>query len=253
MIPKRIHYCWLSGDPYPEAVQDCIESWHRLMPEFEFVLWDRQRIQEIDSLWLNECIESKKWAFAADYIRLYALYSQGGIYLDTDVMVYKSFIPLLKLDAFIGREWTWHTERFLNQQYLTSHCMGAEAGNAFVGKCLNYYQGRHFILQDDVSLPDNLRFNQMLLPQIQCELAAQMGYNANLHYDKKVISLPSVTVYPSSYFDPHKVVRDSFCRHLCMGGWIGERPEEKITWSYRIKYHLDLCLKQLITWVWHVL
>ena len=30
---------------------------------------------------------AKKYAFAADYVRLYALYTEGGIYLDTDVLV----------------------------------------------------------------------------------------------------------------------------------------------------------------------
>ena len=24
MIPKIIHLCWLSGDPYPRKIQDCL-------------------------------------------------------------------------------------------------------------------------------------------------------------------------------------------------------------------------------------
>ena len=35
MIPKIIHYVWLSGDEKPQVVKDCIESWRRNMPEFE--------------------------------------------------------------------------------------------------------------------------------------------------------------------------------------------------------------------------
>lgn len=224
------------------------------MPDWEFVLWDMERTKGIDSVWLKECIEAKKWAFAADFIRLYALYHEGGIYLDTDVEVFMDFSPLLSSKAFIGREWTWHTERFLNQQYLTSHCMGAEAGNAFVDRCLCYYKDRHFILQNDASLPDELRFNQMLLPQIQCELAAQEGYNAGLHRDRHLCALPNIDIYPSVYFDPHKANNRSYCRHLCMGGWIAtSRSDATITLRYRLKYHLDLWLKQLITWVWHTL
>ena len=30
MIPKVIHYCWLSGDPYPENIQKCISSWKKM-------------------------------------------------------------------------------------------------------------------------------------------------------------------------------------------------------------------------------
>ena len=95
MIPKRIHYTWFSGDPFPPIVQRCIDSWHRYMPNYEFVLWDVERIEDIDSVWLKQCIAKKKWAFAADYVRLYAVYTEGGIYLDTDCMAYQSFDALL--------------------------------------------------------------------------------------------------------------------------------------------------------------
>ena len=39
MIPKQIHYTWFSGEPFPERIQECIESWHKHMPEYEYVLW----------------------------------------------------------------------------------------------------------------------------------------------------------------------------------------------------------------------
>lgn len=253
MIPRKIHYCWFSGDSYPEKVLECIASWKKYMPDWEYVLWDSKKIQSIDSVWLKECIDAQKWAFAADFIRLYAIYHEGGVYLDSDVEVFQSFDPLLHGNAFIGREWTWHTEKFLNQQYLSSHCMGAEAGNAFMGRCLNYYKDRHFILQPDSTLPDALRYNQMLLPQIQCELLMQSGYDPGLHGDHKVSNLIDIDVYPSVYFDPYQVKATSYCRHWCQGGWLtGERSRAKITLSYRIKYKLDLWLKLLITRIWHL-
>ena len=43
MIPKIIHYCWLSGDPFPESIQRCIDSWKRVLPDYEIVLWDTKR------------------------------------------------------------------------------------------------------------------------------------------------------------------------------------------------------------------
>ena len=47
------------------------------------------------SMWVNEAYEAKKYAFAADYIRLYAVYNYGGIYMDMDVEVVRSFDELL--------------------------------------------------------------------------------------------------------------------------------------------------------------
>ena len=101
MIPKIIHYTWLSGDPYPAKIKSCIDSWSRILPDYELKLWDMESIKNIDSVFLKEALAAHKWAYAADFVRLYAIYNEGGIYLDTDVKVFKSFDPLLSCKAFI--------------------------------------------------------------------------------------------------------------------------------------------------------
>lgn len=97
MIPKVIHYCWISGDPFPEKIQKCVDSWKRVLPDYEVVLWDYAKIHALNVRWCEEAIACKKYAFAADYIRFYALYNYGGIYLDSDVEVLKPFDDLLEL------------------------------------------------------------------------------------------------------------------------------------------------------------
>ena len=72
-IPKKIHWCWLSGDPLPVKIQDCINSWKRVMPDYEIVLWDKQRFDIHSVKFVADACNARKWAFAADYIRLYAL------------------------------------------------------------------------------------------------------------------------------------------------------------------------------------
>lgn len=104
MIPKIIHYCWISGDPFPEKIQKCVDSWTKFLPDYEIVLWDFEKSNSIGSIYVNEAIANKRYAFATDYIRFYALYTYGGIYLDSDVEVLKSFDDLLKLRYFIGKE-----------------------------------------------------------------------------------------------------------------------------------------------------
>ena len=104
MIPKIIHLCWLSGDAYPNKIAKCIDSWKRIMPDYEIVLWDTKRFDLNQSLWVKQAFEKKKYAFAADYIRFYALYTMGGIYLDSDVEVLKRFDDFLDLPYFMGAE-----------------------------------------------------------------------------------------------------------------------------------------------------
>ncbi|MCS2958344.1 hypothetical protein NXX53_17410 [Bacteroides salyersiae] len=94
MIPKRIHLCWLSGDPYPQKIQKCIDSWKVHLPDYEIMLWDLKRFDIAQVPWVEQAFRVKKYAFAADYIRLYALYNYGGIYLDSDVEVLKRLRPV---------------------------------------------------------------------------------------------------------------------------------------------------------------
>ena len=247
MIPKVIHYVWLSGSVFPQDVHNCISSWHKCMPDWEYILWDMEVIKNIDSLWLQECIKAKKWAFATDFIRLYAVYHYGGIYLDTDVMVYQSFEPLLDNIAFIGRESSIH---FCNgnksEVYLTSHCFGAEKKDEFIKCCLEYYDNRHFRLSDLDWLPDNLKYDQKLLPFIQCELARTMGYRSNVKSNYQQ-NCKKWTIYPSYFFDATYENVQSYCKHLALGAWREKKiKSEKVTLTYKIEWRIISVFKKIL-------
>ncbi len=54
--------------------------------------------------YIKECIEAKRWAKAADYLRIHYLNKYGGVYLDSDVKVLKPFYDLLQDKMFVGEE-----------------------------------------------------------------------------------------------------------------------------------------------------
>ena len=139
MIPKIIHLCWLSGDPYPRKIQDCLDSWKKHLPSYEIILWDTKRFNIHEVPWVEQAFNTKKYAFAADYIRLYALYHHGGIYLDSDVEILKSLDNFLELPYFVGAETSGTIEAAI---------LGAEKGCDWFKCCLDYYEGRNFIRED---------------------------------------------------------------------------------------------------------
>lgn len=102
MIPKTIHYCWFSKEKYPPKIKECIRSWKRNLPDYKFRLWDASSFDFQSIPYMKKCFEMRKWAYVADYIRLHALYNEGGIYLDSDVLVLKTFNTLLDCNAFWG-------------------------------------------------------------------------------------------------------------------------------------------------------
>lgn len=59
MIPKIIHFVWLGGGKYPPPVQDCINSWKKIMPDYTIKRWDETTF-DIDSVpWVKEAIQLK--------------------------------------------------------------------------------------------------------------------------------------------------------------------------------------------------
>ena len=95
-IPRIIHYCWLSEDPVPRKMKQYIAGWKKLLSDYRFVKWDLKSFDKDSSVWVREAVAEKKYAFASDFIRIYAVYKYGGIYLDMDVEVLKPFDELLK-------------------------------------------------------------------------------------------------------------------------------------------------------------
>lgn len=237
-IPKKIHCTWFSTDPFPDEVQKCIESWREFLPDYEFICWDYSRVKNIENTFLQEALQEKKWAFAADFVRLYAIYHQGGIYLDTDVMLFKNFENFKDDSCFIGRENSFHKIMNTYCVFLSSHCFGAIPGNAFIKSCLDYYQNRHFILSNNENLHDELRYDQKTLPYIQAVLAKDLGFDWLYRSNIKMVH-PDLTIYPSYYFDAVKLKNVSVCRHLALGNWRNEgENSEEITLTYKLEWRM---------------
>ena len=188
MIPKTIHYCWLSGDPYPELIKKCIDSWKIHIPDYQFVLWDRKKADDINSEWLKQTIESKKYAFAADFIRIYALSHYGGVYLDADVELVASLDPFLGHNFFIGVEYNNDLEPAV---------FGAVPGHPWLSDLLNYYRERSFI-------KSNGTFDVRPLPNMFNETAA-VGFGFKSNGKMQFINNEGIAIYPCDYFSPKNI------------------------------------------------
>ena len=217
MIPKIIHLCWLSGDPYPPLIKDCIESWKRHLPDYEIWLWDTKRFDVNSVLWTKQAFEAKKYAFAADYIRLYALYHYGGIYLDSDVLVYRSFDDLLGLPYFIGEDFIHLFEPAI---------IGCEPENCWVGRVLEYYKDRPFI-KDDGS------YDMMTLPLV---FRQQLGPNSSFRrisskedfLDKEGV----MNIFAMRFFNGRDYVGavrfpGGYSSHCFLGSWLKSESAAK--------------------------
>lgn len=219
MIPKIVHYSWFSGEAFPADVAGYVARWRELLPGYELRLWDMERLMaELgDVPFVREALSQRKWAFAADYLRLYALEKYGGIWLDTDVELLKGVDGFLGDGCFIGKEsWVNHEGRV----YVTSHFMGAEAGHEFIRECLDFYRDRHFILGENED--GNVRLDQTMISQIQAEIAQRHGLDMRAeNKDRAQVLDNGVKVYPSYYFcrPMYKPLKKVYGIHRVKGAW----------------------------------
>ncbi len=140
MIPKKIHYCWFGQKKQPKLVKRCIESWKSVLSDYEIVCWNEDNLP-LNNKFISTAMEKKQYAFVSDVIRLYVVHKYGGIYLDTDVHVIKSFDNLLNYDFFTGEE---------NSNSINFATFGAIENHKLLNFFLNYYESKEF---DEFNLP----------------------------------------------------------------------------------------------------
>lgn len=211
MIPKIIHYCWFGGKPFPPLVEMCINSWKKNLPDYEFVLWDENKIDINSCPWLFQCIQNKKYAFAADYTRCYALFHYGGIYLDTDVEVIKNFDNLLFNKSFIG---------FDSSGSMESAIIGSEKGTKWIKDMLDYYNTRSFIKKE------NNQLDMKPIPGIIYDVLEKYSYFENKN-NNSLLDYDDICIYPCDFFSPKnyhtrkiKLSLNTYTIHHFDGSWV---------------------------------
>lgn len=207
LIPKIIHWCWFGKNPLPEKERNCVASWNKHCPDYKILLWNEDNFDVNSNIYTKEAYECGKWAFVTDYVRLWALYNYGGIYMDADVEVVKNLDPFLGHSAFSG---------FETYNIIPTGIMGAKPKNKWIEYLLSYYNNKHFIENGNMQLVSNV-----------CVIT-------NMTKDKYDISLKNeyfnidgvLTMYPMEVFCPMnpatrelKITENTYCIHRFSTSW----------------------------------
>lgn len=209
MIPKTIHYCWFGKGEMPELALRCIDSWHKHMPDYEYKLWNEDAFDVNSVSYTKEAYEAKKYAFVSDYVRLWALERDGGIYLDTDVEVFRTLEDLLEYKAFAGIEGSKYFP-------LGTCVMATEAHGEWVSEMLGAYQDRHFLKNDG---SHDMTTNVQFITDI---MQGRGFLNNGKEQDYK-----DLHIFPVEFFCPRQTTgeyfrtENTYCDHLGMGSWTG--------------------------------
>lgn len=225
MIPKKIHYCWFGKGKMPELALKCIESWRVNLPDYELKEWNENSFDINSNFYVKEAYESRKFAFVTDYVRLYALYTEGGIYMDTDVEVLKNLDSFLDLPAFSG---------FEDNMHIPTGIMAAEKGSIWAKWQLEYYSGRHFLLPDGtLDLTTNVDIIGGLMEEKGFILKNGLYNFQNI-----------ITIFPKDYFCPKshttgkiELTENTYTIHHFAGSWksSSDRLKRRIVYLIGVK------------------
>lgn len=213
-IPKKIHYCWFGRGKLPEESQKYIESWKKYCPEYEIKEWNEDNFDINSNRYVKQAYEAKKYAFVTDYVRLFALYNEGGIYMDTDVELLKSLDDFLKHNAFSS---------FENNDSIPTGLMASEKNGEWVKALLDEYTDLLFIKEDgSMDLTTNVvRITN--LTENKYNLVRKSSYQ----------DLGVVTLYPHEYFCPKDwktgniyLTEKTYAIHHFNGSWHTEKEKK---------------------------
>ena len=212
-IPKIIHYIWFGGSKFSPEREQLIESWKKLLPDYKFILWSEKNF-EISKApkYVQEAYEKKKYAFVSDYVRLFALYTYGGVYMDTDVVLVKSFDKFLDCKMFLGRE---------DSAYLSAGVIGARKNDALVKILMEEYNDISFIKKDGSRTYKN-RFNYDLV-------------NSNQNFDGYML-------YRREFFSPKSYVTERIAHTKKT---VAIHMFEN-TWGANNKHFIKVCAKKVL-------
>lgn len=226
-IPKIIHYCWVGGKPKPQSVLYCIESWKRCCPDYEIREWNESNYDFKKNEYMRQAYEAKKWGFVPDYARLDIVYEHGGIYLDTDVEMLRSFDELLEQDGFMGFENTGDGEYFVN----CGHGFGAVPHHEVIRAARDLYDTISFLNADGTP-------NLLASPHFTTQTLQEFG----LVQENRDQQLPGMTVYASDVLCPKnfrtgkiKKTQRTVSIHHFTASWVDEKIKKEMAHQQKIR------------------
>ena len=214
MIPKIIHYCWFGRNEKPEKIQKCIESWKIHLSDYQIIEWNEDNFDYNLLTYTKDAYNAKKYAFVSDVARVKALYEMGGIYLDTDVMVYQNFDSILKHNCVLGFEMS---------NYIATSFMA----------CVP----KHYLMKDFYKLYLDLQFydeNGNIISGTNVSKLTNMLADKGLIKNNKLQQIDDIIIYPTDYFSPYNYAWEysskndkTICEHMFYVSWMSKRQHIK--------------------------
>lgn len=221
MIPKLIHYCWFGDSEMPDVLKECIGTWEKSLPDYKINRIDESCCSFDENEFVRKAYAEKRWAYVSDYYRLKFLYEQGGIYLDTDVRVRKSFDNLLGYKCFVN---------FIYDCVIGGGTIGAERHDPFIGQLLNLYETAVFG-ETTNGMKTQFVDSRLVLSAFDTNNFIFTSYVLNNYpsfkLNNKFQDLGDFVIFPKELFEVGSLLYNHYSIHLGIGSWKTRQKSQK--------------------------
>jgi len=207
MIPRILHFS------IPERPTDdqrrAIDEARRRNPDWEVKVW-QDPVQNDGFLLKDYHCKANSGAQLADLIRLDAIFRFGGIYLDSDIFLNKSLLPLTSSDHFFCSE---------DGKNLTNAAFGATSNNRLIEKIIRELLEN----EPDWTLPPNVTTGPVLFARV-------------LQWESELVLLPRETFYPYNWNEePVAPLPNSYGVHAWAASWSNSGKKVKRSTKSRLR------------------
>jgi len=177
------------------------------MPDYQIKEWNETNSPLVNA-YSERAYGKELWSKLSNLVRLQALYTEGGIYFDTDVEVIKSFVPLLHHNCFVGFQ-----VKEDQVDWVTNGVLGARPGHPFLRRCVELTREL---------FAETGKFYRS--PTITTMILKEMGLK-----EYGLQEIDEVTIYPLEYFYPYPwtskfspdcVKENTYSIHYWEGTWL---------------------------------
>ena len=154
-IPRVMHFIWLGPVSFPKDSIKHVRSWISCHPGWTYKFWtDKKRrlpdpnmelhlVSDFEFQHLKHCYESSdNFAEKSDLLRYEILLAEGGLYIDHDVMCFRSLESLhSSFDLYCGLE-PPHPPILDSSITVCNNLIGAKPGHPVLKQCIDLVQKR---------------------------------------------------------------------------------------------------------------
>lgn len=188
-IPKILHQVWLGPSPIPNEFILWKDKWKNLHPDWEYMLHTDKDIPSHLKDYIDTC---RHFSSKSNILRLYVIFTYGGVYCDTDF------------------EWNKNIDIFLDNKFIIAKQHGNLYCNAFFGSTKH---SKVIKFQLDL-LQDYIRMSPPWGPTLMTIAVDK--------YINEINIIPTKYVYPYMWTDPYKPAKefpDAYLVHHWRKSW----------------------------------